>query len=140
MNAKRFFDTNILVYACDSSDPLKQQAAVSRIADASTQGTGVLSAQVFGELFDATVVRRRLLTAAEAERLIRAYQPVFTVVPIDYDLVCAALGIHQRFQLRYWDSLIVAAAREAGCIELLSEDLNHGQSYDGVLVVNPFRP
>jgi len=59
-------------------------------------------------------------------------------VDIDFTLVCAAIGIHRRFQLRYWDSLIVAAARRSGCTEPLSEDLSHGQDYDGVKVVNPF--
>ena len=140
MSVKQFFDTNILVYACDSSEPQKQREAIARIADASRQGIGALSAQVFGEFFHATVVRRSLLSAAEAERLIRAYQPVFTVVSIDYDLVCAAIALHQRYQVRYWDSLIVAAAGQVGCTELLSEDLNHGQLYDGVRVINPFLP
>jgi predicted nucleic acid-binding protein len=80
------------------------------------------------------VIRRRLLTATEAERIIQAYRPVFPVLSVDYDLVCAAIGIHQRFQLRYWDSLIVAAARLGGCAQILSEDLNDGQDYDGVTV------
>ena len=54
-------------------------------------------------------------------------------------LVKEAVATHQRYQLSYWDSLIVAAARDAGCTEIHSEDLNHGQNYGGVVVVNPFR-
>jgi predicted nucleic acid-binding protein len=77
--------------------------------------------QIFGEFFHGTVIRRRLLAADEAERIIRAYQPVFAVVDIDFALVRAAIGIHRRFQLRYWDSLIVAAAGRSGCTEILSE-------------------
>ena len=115
MNDKRFFDTNVLVYACDSTDPGKQATALKLIAEASAQGSGVLSVQVFGEFFHAVVIRRRLLTAPEAEGIIRAYRPVFPVVNVDYDLVCAAIRIHRRFQLRYWDSLIVAAAQLGGC-------------------------
>lgn len=139
MSAKRFFDTNVLVYACDSSDPGKQAVAVKHIADAAADGSGVLSVQVFGEFFHATVVRKQLLSSNEAERAIRAYQPVFTVVSLDFDVVCDAISLHKRYQLRYWDSLILAAASRAGCADALSEDLNEGQNCDGVLVVNPFR-
>jgi predicted nucleic acid-binding protein len=139
MSAKRFFDTNVLVYACDATDPAKQAAALKCIADAATDGSGALSVQVFGEFFHATVVRKRLLSGDEAERAIRAYQPVFTVVALDFELVCDAMSLHRRYQLRYWDSLILAAARRAGCAEALSEDLNDGQDYDGVVVINPFR-
>jgi predicted nucleic acid-binding protein len=138
MSVKRFFDTNILVYACDSSEPAKQKRALELIAEASTQDSGALSVQVFGEFFHATVIRRKLLTANEAERIIRAYQPVFTVVDVDYELACAAIGIHRQFQLRYWDSLILAAATRCGCAEVLSEDLSHEQDYGGVRVTNPF--
>lgn len=72
MSAKRFFDTNILVYACDSSEPAKQTRALELIAEASTQANGALSVQVLGEFFHATVIRRKLLTADEAERVIRS--------------------------------------------------------------------
>jgi len=48
------------------------------------------------------------------------------------------LDLHERFQLRYWDALIVATAKLSGCTRVLSEDLNAGQDYDGVTVVNPF--
>jgi predicted nucleic acid-binding protein len=139
MSDKRFFDTNVLVYACDSTDLGKQAISLQLIAEAAAMGSGVLSVQVLGEFFHAVVVRRRLLTASEAEGIIRAYRPVFPVVNVDFDLVCAAIRIHRRFQLRYWDSLIVAAARLGGCTQILSEDLNHGQDYDGVTVSNPFR-
>jgi predicted nucleic acid-binding protein len=50
----------------------------------------------------------------------------------------AALALKDRFQTSYWDAAILAAAKAAGCQEVLSEDLNHGQDYDGVIVVNPF--
>lgn len=139
MSVKRFFDTNVLVYAVDASDPVKQNTAMKCVADAAADGDGALSVQVFGEFFHATVVRKQLLSADEAERAIRAYQPVFTVVSLDFDLVCDAISLHRRFQLRYWDSLILATARRAGCAQALSEDLNEGQDYDGVVVVNPFR-
>jgi predicted nucleic acid-binding protein len=50
----------------------------------------------------------------------------------------AAVDVHGRFQLSYWDAAIITAAKQMGCPTLYSEDLNHGQIYDGVTVVNPF--
>ena len=139
MTVRRFFETNVLFYACDATDPAKQSVAIKCIADAAANDSSALSVQVFGEFFHATVVRKRLFSADEAERAIRAYQPVFTVVHLDFDLECDAMGLHRRYQLRYWDSLILAAERRAGCVEALSEDLNEAQDYDGVVVINPFR-
>jgi predicted nucleic acid-binding protein len=54
-------------------------------------------------------------------------------------LVKDAIAIHQRYQLRYWDALIVATARHVGCTEVLSEDMNDGQDYGGIVIVNPFK-
>ena len=139
MTANQFLDTNILVYAFDSSDSAKQQMAKQLIADAATSATGRLSTQVLGEFFHATVIRRRLLTAAEAARAIDAFQAAFAVAAIEPALVTAAIAVHQRYQLRYWDSLIVATANRCGCTEIISEDLSHGQNYNGSVVCKPFR-
>jgi predicted nucleic acid-binding protein len=60
------------------------------------------------------------------------------VFPISLDLILAWIQIRRRFQVSHWDATIIAAVVEKGCITLYSQDLNHGQSYDGVRVVNPF--
>ena len=62
-----------------------------------------------------------------------------TVMPLTAELFLAALEIHLRYQISHWDSLIVAAASQSDCSVLYSEDLNDGQDYDGVRVVDPFR-
>ena len=139
MNGKQFFDTNILCYANDSSDAGKQATALGLIAAAGKAGDGVLSVQVLGEFFHVTVVKRKLLTAAEAETLLGAYAAAMTVLPVELPLVQSAMRIHRRYQTRYWDSLIIAAAAQHGCTEIVSEDLNDGQLYEGVRVRNPFR-
>ena len=136
---KEFFDTNVLIYAFDSSDVVKQQIAIHLIADSAASGRGTLSTQVLGEFFHATVIRRRLLSAVEATSAVGAFQSAFPVASIDQQLVTDAIAIHQRYQLRYWDSLIVATAISCNCAEVLSEDLGHGQVYNGVIVRNPFR-
>lgn len=139
MSGRCFIDTNVLVYACDSSDGAKQAKALKLIAETSARGDAVISTQVLGEFFHATVVRRKLLGAEEAERAILAFQSALVVAAIEPFLVLEAIKIHRRYQTRYWDSLIIATAAQQGCVEIASEDLNDGQSYGGVKVRNPFR-
>src|SRR5262245_37825851 len=117
MSGRQFLDTNVLVYSCDSSDARKQQTALDLIAVGSSQGTGVLSVQVLGEFFHATVIRKKLLTAAEAERAILAFRAAMAVVPVEFQDVVDAVRIHQQYQTRYWDSLIIATAAHHGCSE-----------------------
>ncbi len=64
---------------------------------------------------------------------------ILPVTEIDLMLVKQAIETQKRYQISYWDSLIVAAAQRAGCSKILSEDLNDGQEYNGVLVKNPFQ-
>lgn len=138
MSARRFFDTNVLVYASDSSDAAKQARAVELLREAGLAGDGAISVQVLGEFFHVLAVKRKLLPAADAERLVEAYAAVLAVQPVELPLVEHAMRIHQQYQTRYWDSLIIAAAVAQGCTEIVSEDLNHGQLYEGVRVLNPF--
>ncbi len=139
MSATRFLDTNVIVYAHDTADTAKQSVAQTLITDAMRQGDGVISAQVLGEFFHTVAVRRKLMAAAEALLIIEGLAAGLTVLPVTPSLVKEAIATHQRYQLSYWDSLIVVAARNAGCTEIHTEDLSDGQDYGGVVVVNPFR-
>ena len=60
------------------------------------------------------------------------------VIDIDSAMVRRAIATHSRYETSYWDSLIIAAAERAVCSTILSEDMNPGQSYHGILAVNPF--
>ena len=137
MTANVFFDTNIAVYAYDDTEPVKQSIARQLLKDAASRQVGVISVQVLGEFFHATVVRRKLLTCDLAVVALRALGSL-KVVGIDAALVDDAIAFHRRFQLRYWDALILATARRAGARTVISEDLSDGQDYDGVGVHNPF--
>lgn len=139
MYAVRFLDANVAVYAHDSTDPVKQTVAQQLIADAMRRGDGAISAQVLSEFFHTVAVRRKLMTSAEALQIIEGLEAGLAVLPVTPALVKEAVATRQRYQLSYWDSLIVAAAREAGCTEIHSEDLSDGQDYGGVVAVNPFR-
>jgi predicted nucleic acid-binding protein len=97
------------------------------------------SVQVAAEFFvNATSPKRPFrLAAADAAALVEAWV-AFPTLELSPALFRAAFDLHQRFQLSYWDAAIMAAARQMGCHTVFSEDLNDGQDYDGVTVVNPF--
>ena len=131
-----FVDSNVLVYAFDDADPAKQRAAQSWRTALWKARLGRLSFQVLSEFY-VSALRIRKSAAADVRDEIRdllAWRPVL----IDATLVETGWAIQDRYKLSYWDALIVAAARVASCRYLLSEDLQAGQDFDGVNVVNPF--
>lgn len=136
--SRDFFDTNVLVYGYDRRDPAKRARALDLLGAAIESGTGIVSAQVLSEFFN--VVTRRLPDplSFEVAGTIVGEIAAMQVVEIDVALVQRAIGVCRRYGISYWDSLIVAAAERARCSRILSEDLNHGQSYNGVIVINPF--
>ena len=137
MTGRRFIDTNIAVYAYDSSAGDKQTTAQQVLREAAAACEGVISVQVLGDFFHATVTRKNLLSVDKARMAIAALR-YLEVLSIDETTVDQAIHLHERYQLRYWDALIVATAKLSGCVSIVSEDLNEGQDYDGVVVVNPF--
>ena len=138
MNDKIFLDTNVLVYAYDKRSPEKQKIAQDLLLKGILNGTLSLSVQVLTEFF--TVVTKKIdepLTADEAENIIELFY-IVPVVEIDYHLVRRAIYTYKQYHLSFWDSLIIAAAERAGCSRLYSEDLSHGQVYNGIPAYNPF--
>ncbi len=96
------------------------------------------SAQVLQEFYAAAVTKERLnMTHDEAVAVLQSLA-AFPVCPISRELVLQAIDAKQRFGISYWDAAILTAAKQMGCRMMYSEDLNHGQDYDGVRVVNPF--
>lgn len=136
MTAPVFVDSNVFLYALDEADPKKQQAARNWRAELWKSRRGRLSFQVLGEFYVNAV---RLLPKARDEaraevRDLLAWNPVAT----DAALLEQGWKIQDRYQLSYWDALIVAAAKASSCSYLLTEDLQAGQKLDGIVVVNPF--
>ena len=138
MSGRVFLDTNVLVYAYDRHEPAKQVTAQRIVRAGLMQDAAVLSAQVLGEFF-VTVTRKipTPLSCAEAREVVDLVGTL-SVVDVDRALTKRAMETHERCQISYWDALIVAAAERGGCPRILSEDLQHGQSYNGVVVENPF--
>lgn len=135
---RSFVDTNVLVYLFDADAGVKQAAARRLLSSAGQYGDLVLSTQVLKEFY-VTVTRKlgQPLAADEALQATRALAEL-PVVQVDPDLIFAAAELAQRFQLSFWDALIVEAARRGDCRRLLSEDLQDGQEIAGVRVLNPF--
>jgi len=134
----RFVDTNVLLYAV-STDPLEHVKAARAREVLAEQDIG-LSAQVLQEFYVQATrpTREHALTHRQAVDLVTSFGrfPIHSTTP---EFVHAAMKTRERFDVSYWDAAIIEAARLLRCTELLSEDLNHGQDYGGVVVTNPFR-
>lgn len=137
MSVRSFLDTNVLVYTDDLSAAAKHRRALELFAEHRSAGTGVVSVQVLQEYFVA-VTRKLQVDPAIAQRKTRLLADFHVVVP-DAGDVLAAIDLHRLHGLSFWDALVIHSAKQAGCRVLLSEDLQHGRDFDGLLVVNPFR-
>jgi len=135
-SADVFLDANILIYACSHApeDTLKRKRAEELVL---TSSFG-LSTQVLQE-FISNALRKKVLGITEAgvDAALELASRV-PVLPVSLELVVKAVTLRRRYQLYYWDATIVAAAQTLGCTTLYTEDLTHGQNFDGVCVVNPF--
>jgi len=136
MTGPFFVDTNVLVYADDRADSRKQAIARDLIRSAFRNGSGILSTQVLTEFFSAAT-KKLGLTAETARRRIEIYSALQVFRPAVGDLL-AAVDLHRLHQLSIWDALIVRSAQASGCRVLYTEDLQHGRSFDGVEIVDPF--
>jgi len=136
MSALVFVDTNVFIYALDQADRKKQEAAQEWRTELWRSRRGRISFQVLQEFYVKVSQKwpdARSATRSEIRDLL-AWQPV----TMDEEILEQGWKIQDRFQLSFWDALIVAAAKQASCKYLLTEDLQANQNLDGLLVVNPF--
>ena len=137
MNAAKFLDTNILLYAYDLDAPAKREVALRLVEQGwSSPGQMAISVQVLQEMF--VNLEKRRVSSADSAQIIRDFSQ-WPVVDNSLELLLAAIDEQVRWQISLWDALILAAARASGASELVTEDLNHGQDFGGVRAVNPFR-
>jgi predicted nucleic acid-binding protein len=130
-----FFDTNILVYAQAADEAQKRKRARKLLSAHLEDQTAVFSTQVLQEYFVA--VTRLGLPAEIAQQHVATFAQA-NVVQVTTELILAAIDLHRLHRLSFWDALIVRSARAAGCGVVYSEDMKHGQNYEGVLIENPF--
>jgi predicted nucleic acid-binding protein len=134
----RFVDTNVLLYAISQAPDERPRA---ERALGILDGTDcALSVQVLQEFYVQSTRPSRAdrIEHQEAVDLIESWLR-FPVQELTVSILRSALACKHEYQISYWDAAIVEAARAAGCREVLSEDLQDGRDYGGVVVVNPFR-
>lgn len=132
-----FLDSNILIYAFDTQEPVKRARSRALIESLPAESI-VLSSQVVNEFyFTVTRKLRRPLPAPEAEEAVRGLSG-FRILPLDHRLSLAAMEIVRQHQLSIWDALIVQSAIEGKCRTLFSEDFQNGRKYGALKVMDPF--
>jgi predicted nucleic acid-binding protein len=134
-----FLDTNILLYSIsdDPGERTKRDIAITLVERTSN----AVSVQILQEFYvQATrATRPKRLSHEIAVGFLRTWLLRFPVQETTIPIVNGALEITVTYRLSYWDAAIVAAAREVGCREVLSEDMSHGQTIAGIRITNPFR-
>lgn len=133
-----FLDANILIYAARGRiDAPEKYAVAKRIVMEEDYCT---SSQVLAEFY---VNARRKSARALSDEEAKIWVETISMKPcqaVDKTVVSRGVEISQKFQTSYWDGAIIAAAEKLGASILYTEDLNHGQNYDTVRVINPFKP
>jgi predicted nucleic acid-binding protein len=144
MNADRgdapkvFVDTNVLLYAFDTSAAGKRRLALDVVREAWRGGNGCVSVQVLQEFYvNATRELERPVTVDTATRIVASLSHWEVHAP-DANDVLSAIVLQRSAQLSFWDATVVTSAQAMGCEQLDSEDLNAGNGIGGVTVVNPF--
>ena len=131
-----FLDTNVLLYAFDDNQPTKQAIARKLIERLGREHKAVLSTQVLIELFQNLV--RKFKVAAPTASLMTAAFCEWPVIDSDNALVLKAMARASENGLAIWDAMVVEAALRAGVGTLYSEDMQHGQRFGSLVLLNPF--
>ena len=134
---KVFFDTNILVYSVDERTPEKKEIASKLLNEAAISKTGIISTQSLQEFYNAAVKKLNLSKQA-AKEYVDLFSKQFPVKEISIPIILKAIDISIKDGFSFWDSLILSAANDTGCILVYSEDMNNGQIICGTKVLNPF--
>lgn len=134
--SKIFIDTNLIVYTLDKSNVYKQERARNIIRKIVDVHQPVISTQVIKEFY-IVAINKMKADPIIVKNILHNFRNM-EIVTNDLELIEQAIDISVISQISFWDSLIIAAAEKANCEYIFSEDLNPGQTYRGVLVVNPF--
>jgi predicted nucleic acid-binding protein len=140
MGDRYFVDTNILMYAHDTSAGLKHVRARTLIEQLWHERSGVVSTQVLQELC-VNLIRKagRPISPKAALEIVKDYLSWHVIVN-DGEAILTALAIQERYGISFWDALVLQAAQASGAQIVYSEDLSDGQAYGSVRVVNPLLP
>jgi predicted nucleic acid-binding protein len=139
MSDRFFLDTNIFVYSATDDDPAKARVATELIRKALATHKGTVSFQVVQEFFNLALKRfeHRMNFEDRQEYLTRVFRPLLKIHS-SLALYEEALRLYAASKLQWYDALIIGAACQSGCAVLYSEDLQHGQKFGSLKIVNPF--
>lgn len=137
-NPPQFVDTNILIYAHDTSAGAKHDRARALLQALWQERAGSLSIQVLQEFYVNVTRKVAMPMTPEAAAAIIGELAAWPVHRPDVNDVLEAIRLQTSRQLSFWDAMILTSARRLGCATLWSEDMSHGQQYEGVTVINPF--
>ena len=139
MSVECFIDTNLFIYQLEASEERKAATADRIIRKGIETRNACISFQVVQECLN-TVLRKAeipLSTDETRQYLDTVLAPLYRV-PASLSLYRRALDLQTRYRYGFYDSLIIAAALDAGCTRLYSEDLQDGQRIEGLTIKNPF--
>jgi predicted nucleic acid-binding protein len=140
MSVRYFLDTNIFAYAAHPSPSQKTSTALNLIEDGLESGNGIVSYQVVQEFFNLAFRKfPKPMSAFEAEEFFNTVFRPLVVVHSSPAIYISALQIYGHDRLSWYDSLIVAAAQQAECSILYTEDMQHGRRIGNLRIENPFR-
>ncbi len=131
-----FIDSNIIVYANDCSNRDKQERAIQLVQHLMRSQSGVISTQIMQEYANVALTKLEQPSPVILRQL--KLLENLTLAPITAKTTRRAVELKITYQLSFWDANIIATAEEADCDIILSEDLNAGQLYAGLEMVNPF--
>jgi predicted nucleic acid-binding protein len=139
MSAESFIDTNLFIYQLEALDERKASVATRIIRRGLEAGDACISFQVVQECLNTALRKAEIpLTMDEMRAYLENVLAPLYQVSSSIALYQRSLDIQERTRYSFYDSLILAAALEAGCSRLYSEDLQHGQKVDGLTIENPF--
>lgn len=130
-------DTNILAYA-EGANGAEMRGRALDVIDRLPAEEIVIPVQVLGELFN-VLVRKMNRRPARAHEAVLGWRNSYATVDTSESVMSDALELASVHRLSIWDSVVLAAAAEAKCRQLLSEDLQDGFTWRGVRITNPFR-
>ena len=137
MTERVFVDTNVFLYARDDRFPEKQARAQLWLDILTKREAAVVSPQVIGEIHN-VVLRGKLPISADAARRTTRALESWSFGATDLELIQQAWAVREETAFQWWDCVILAAAIQAGCLYLLSEDFQHGRTVHGTTILNPF--
>ncbi len=135
---RSFFDTNVLVYMFNNDAPAKKTQAQELLQKETEAGRALLSTQILQEFYVAVTRKLKLPLQAEVAEEVVHNLAVLPVVAISRSHILGAISRSRKWQVSFWDALILEAAINGGATVVYSEDLQHGQVIEQVKIENPF--